>query len=230
MAEKKVKVITDVAHPDKTAPSMSSKPIIVTNRPLMKDPMVVEETPAEATEEPVAASSATRIKITPLSPNLNTDDKSGVSDDTKEPDAAEPAAQAAASDEPEVATGAPDTSEASDAQPEPEPAATPEEPAITPEATDASGETPEGDVDGAMKKADTEAERKAAERIEELNKLAADKTYFLPINQRAHRRAHRMLVLTILVLVVLAIVWVDLALDAGLITIHGVHAPTNFFQ
>lgn len=52
MAESKKKdskKIIDVSHPDKTAPSGNSKSVIVTNRPIMKDPMVVDE--AEGSEE-----------------------------------------------------------------------------------------------------------------------------------------------------------------------------------
>lgn len=37
------KPIADVAHPGQSAPSTSSRPVIVTNRPLLKDPMVVAE-------------------------------------------------------------------------------------------------------------------------------------------------------------------------------------------
>ncbi len=64
------KRIIDVAQPGKSAPAATSKPVLITNRPILKDPMVVEGS-KEATEEPVAdevkkLSSTTRIKLQPL--------------------------------------------------------------------------------------------------------------------------------------------------------------------
>ncbi len=48
------RTIIDVSHPGKTAPSGTSKPVIVTNRPILKDPMMVsdEATSAAATGVP----------------------------------------------------------------------------------------------------------------------------------------------------------------------------------
>jgi hypothetical protein len=45
MAEDKPvkKKVIDVSHPGDSAPSETSKPVIITNRPIMKDPMMVSE-------------------------------------------------------------------------------------------------------------------------------------------------------------------------------------------
>lgn len=68
-AKGEAKPIEDVARPGKSAPAETSKPVIVTNRPIIKDPMVVEdktEAPAEPTTAKIAGSS--RIKLQPLTP------------------------------------------------------------------------------------------------------------------------------------------------------------------
>ncbi|HET7060030.1 MAG TPA: hypothetical protein VFH99_01785 [Candidatus Saccharimonadales bacterium] len=46
------KTINDVDHPGKSTPSATSKPVIVSNRPLLKDPMVVDEDAALPKEGP----------------------------------------------------------------------------------------------------------------------------------------------------------------------------------
>lgn len=74
------------------------------------------------------------------------------------------------------------------------------------------------------------AEKKEAERQANLDKIAAAKTYYLPINQVVRRRSKRIAVLGAVLIVVLGLAWLDIALDAQLITIPGVEAPTHFFS
>ncbi len=61
------KRIIDVAHPDKTAPAGNSKSVIVSNRPLLPDPMVVPEDEASATPAPAAGPVrvAPELKVAP---------------------------------------------------------------------------------------------------------------------------------------------------------------------
>src|SRR5882757_2872268 len=58
--------VFDVAKPGKSAPSASSKPIIVTNRPVLKDPMMVDESTDAGTKDKEPLTAPIRIKIQPL--------------------------------------------------------------------------------------------------------------------------------------------------------------------
>ncbi len=60
----------DVDRPGKSAPSPTSKPVIVSNRPLLKDPMVVDDDVAlqEETEEKEELAHSSGPKIKPLEP------------------------------------------------------------------------------------------------------------------------------------------------------------------
>ena len=62
--KKTAKPIADVSHPGKSAPSSTSKPVIVTNRPILKDPMMVDE---DTTIVPVTVSRTAEPKLEPLS-------------------------------------------------------------------------------------------------------------------------------------------------------------------
>lgn len=55
MAETEKKKLFDVAHPDKAAPSATSRPIIVAHGPLLPDPMVQN---SDKTAPPVASKAA----------------------------------------------------------------------------------------------------------------------------------------------------------------------------
>src|SRR4051812_25582987 len=76
--------VFDVAHPGKSKPSASSRPIIVTNRPILQDPMVSanQQPEDEDTEKPNP--SAIKIKLKPL------DDDTLADDDAKDDDADKP--------------------------------------------------------------------------------------------------------------------------------------------
>ncbi|HXR49612.1 MAG TPA: hypothetical protein VN778_01120, partial [Verrucomicrobiae bacterium] len=60
------KRIMDVAHPGKSAPSSTSKPVIVTNRPIMKDPMMTEDSDVNTGNEVKIVGTSAKIKIQPL--------------------------------------------------------------------------------------------------------------------------------------------------------------------
>ncbi len=54
--------------------------------------------------------------------------------------------------------------------------------------------------------------------------------FFLPIKTAEGKRLRREIIITVLVVVVLIVIWIDVMLDAGLISIGGIEAPTNFFK
>lgn len=69
MADKKpkqAKTVIDVSEPGKTPPSPNSKSIIVTNRPILKDPMVVEQEEADNSLSKVSRKAKERLLTAPL--------------------------------------------------------------------------------------------------------------------------------------------------------------------
>lgn len=62
-----------------------------------------------------------------------------------------------------------------------------------------------------------------------LQKLIDSKKYELPIETVENRRSKRVVALGIVLSIILALAWVDVALDAGLINISGVKPLTHFF-
>lgn len=200
------KTIIDVAHPGQSAPATTAKPVIVTNRPILKDPMVVSkpEDDQPAAAAPPAAKTSTKPKLQPLT--------------TEEE-------QKLTAPAPEAETAAPTETTA-------------EAPASATEEKDKSSEKPapvtktelrEGDVIKDPAKDEDAADQAAAEHAAAIQKLVDSKKYFLPINSVEKRRTKRIIILGLLLSVLLLLAWVDIALDAGLISIDGVNALTDFF-
>lgn len=73
-------------------------------------------------------------------------------------------------------------------------------------------------------------DRKAAERQANLDKIALAKTYYLPINQVVRRRSKHVAIVGAVLIILLGLAWLDVSLDAGLISIPGIKAPTHFFS
>lgn len=202
-AKPKDSKVFDVAKPGKSEPTASSKPIIVTNRPVLKDPMVVGDEQPTAVEgenlpvsstAPLAPPSATRITLEPIRHDEQAGAKSGEaepkSNDADDVEAAKPSEQQNDTDDEELPAGKPKTTTEDDEK----------------------------------------AAQQAAQRAEELTKLAESQKYYLPINQIEKRRNKRYAVAGALLIVVLILVWADVALDAGIVTIPGIKAPTHFFK
>jgi hypothetical protein len=193
----KTKPISDVQKPGKSAATATSKPILVTNRPIIKDPMVVEEKNEDGSDkepkENLAAKGSSKTKIEPLETSPKPDGKQ---------------------DEPEPA-GEEDT--------EPEPKET--EPIKDEEksAPDKKTKTTPAEDEA------VEAARKA-EHDANLQKIADAKTYYLPINAVEKRKTKRFVILGVAVSVLLVLIWIDIALDAGLIHLDGVSPLTHFFS
>ncbi len=73
------------------------------------------------------------------------------------------------------------------------------------------------------------AEEQAAYQTK-LQQAYDSKQYFLPINTLEHRRTARFVALGIFLSLLLAMVWVDIALDARLIHLGGLKPLTHFFS
>ena len=180
--DKQPRPISDVAEPGKSAATATSKPVLVSNRPLIKDPMVVEDDANDDAKQSPAITKGSSKKIQPL-------DSSPKPLDDEESVPVEPPSEA----EKETET----------------------EEQLKPK-----------------KLEDNEAAEAArqAERDANLQKIVEAKTYYLPINTVEKRKTKRFVVLGILLSILLIIVWLDVALDAGLIQIDGISPLTHFFS
>jgi hypothetical protein len=72
-------------------------------------------------------------------------------------------------------------------------------------------------------------QKKTGELSSEQQKAIEQGEYFLPITTAETRRLRREVVLATLFVFILIVVWLDIMLDAGLLSIGGVKAVTNFF-
>ena len=231
------KAIADVAHPGTSAPSDTSKSII-THRPMMRDPMVVDEDEKQPEDKAglTPGKSGGETKITPLSEqkddapdtmasgaagdDAKADDEAEAKTDTKagdKDDRTDPVEKPAGSKAVTADADKPDVADAGDA----------EEPA-----KDDNAET--GDKPGVEPGKDKTADdAKAAARAEEdakTAKLIESRKYFLPINAVEQRRSTQIAVAGVILALILAVAWVDVALDAGLIHLGGIKPVTHIFS
>lgn len=226
-ASSKPASMTDVAHPDTSAPPDTSKPII-THRPMIKDPMMVEggKVPDEEQATGTAPiSKAGETKLTPI--DEKPDDKKAGQRDGKPADDPNP------DDGPDKTPGG---KQADDEEERPQEADGGDI------AEDGQGKDQEGNQDkqestdaegkGAKSKPKPKADQAAADSEEDpaVRKLIESKKYFLPINAVEHRRSARFAAVGIILALVLAAAWVDVALDAGLIHISGLKPVTHLFS
>ncbi|PIZ62500.1 hypothetical protein COY17_02440 [Candidatus Saccharibacteria bacterium CG_4_10_14_0_2_um_filter_52_9] len=229
MAEEKksaAKPIADVAHPNTSLPADTSKPVIITNRTMVKDPMMVAVSdgnntePSVPTVEKLEPLSAPLLEVLKDEPKAKTEPKSKP-EPKPEPSEPEPEPEPVAevpAEEPELEK--PEQVEKTELAPEPEKAT---------ESEDATEEKPPADNK-------TPTQEKAEANVEQdkqrqsIQKLVDSKQYNLPINAVEQRRTKRFIVLGIVLCVVLALAWFEIALDAGLINIDGIKPFTHFFS
>jgi hypothetical protein len=251
------KAIVDVAHPGKSAPSDNSKSVIIGNRPLLKDPMVITDNPAKMLDKVPTKNPSAKIKgpdiATPQSataPLLETEALDETAEQTIEP------AKPASSPEPESTEPESKPEPETELKPKPEkvinpsPAATPPDrvkndrpPGTDKPETDQPATPEEGDNDkpetaddegqtlpkDSAQQLEAEAAAKAKHQ-EAIEKLADSKQYYLPINTVEKRRSRRFVVIGIILSLLLIVAWADIALDAGLIHIQGLKPITHFFS
>lgn len=86
------------------------------------------------------------------------------------------------------------------------------------------------DTDVVEPKEDPKNEDAEIDTSQQVNDLIASGSYFLPINTLEKKRAKRAAVLGVIVIIILAGAWFNIALDAGLIKVGGVKSVTHFFS
>lgn len=195
--------IVDVQQPGQAAPSHTSRPVIVSNRPLLKDPMVVDDDKAAAKPSEQAEKPTETLPVA-SKPQLHPPETAPTPDNTPQPDAG-----SLPGDDTAVSPGesAPSENVASATN---EPSA-PEDP----------------------KNLAKQAEQAAAAKVQHdaaVQQLVDSKQYELPITTPQQRQNQRVVVLGVVLAAVLILIWLDIALDAGIIKLGGLHAPTHFFS
>ena len=270
-AKKPTKKIIDVKHPGQTAPSGTSKSVIVTNRPIMKDPMVVddevkpEETPTaptyksggeavikplsdKKTDQPAESTSDKDDKpeteksktISELAEEANAEPKN---DDKKEPEIKLPIDEEEVKDEAENAQETDDKTPGDkdeptpakaeklpvekDETPENEPHKDTTEPKLDDDKKDSNADTK--DIEGIEDPEAAQEGKELKKRKAEVAKLAESKKFYLPITTVENRHNRRAVVIGVAISILLIIMWINIALDAGLINLGGIKPFTNFF-
>lgn len=220
--------IFDVSHPSKTKASATSKPVLVSNRTIIKDPMMStgSEATTEMSSEP--ARMLDKVTIQPLSapalPKATITKAVAVDKDSEE---------ALITEEPEHPNAITEAEEpAQETQPEAETAgstAASDEEEDAEQQTDTDKEDPKAKDTNAPLDLEKAAKEQAKEEAE-LQKLIDSKKYFLPIETVENRKAKRFIALGVLLSLLLAAAWFDIALDAGLIHVGNLKAFTHFFS
>jgi hypothetical protein len=249
--------VIDVTQPGQSEPSASARPIIVSNRPvLQKDPMVVSDGPVERDVEDTPAGDVPKANVNrtvnqegvtimpPTAPGLpksakkaeaeSTDAQTEPVDKTAKPvaEAPEPKAPETNEETPEAMVSEAPAEEAKEDKSKT--AATEKEPVSKADddeeksANSAEDEqlSPNKVLDEAAKKLEEEKAAKAAEH----EKIIESKKYFLPINSVERRRNTRRAILFLVLCILFALIWLDLALDAGILKIGSLHPLTHFFN
>jgi hypothetical protein len=205
------KKVFDVAKPGKSAPTTTTRPIIVGHKPMIQDPMVnaseVSATDGDTAENEKSVSVRSTKKIVPLHEKETDTTESG--EENKDKNLSDKSSSDAADKPSPEGKGT-----ASDAAAE--------EQSSTP-SLDESEQAPTTNEAAAVdafasqvtRKKDGELSEEEKKRAEAIQKLIEDKTYYVKIGQ-AHRSRNNT-VLIILSLIIVVAVGLVVAIDAGLL-------------
>ena len=247
--------ISDVAKPGTLPPAnATARPVIVSNRAVMHDPMMVPpSTDAVTPAHELTSSLTTKITIQPLPDQAHAPDKPLPEPIKIQLDTDADGIVDMAGTEPtpnskigttEVIPGlaAPSqtgSSQASNLQagiPQNSPLqsnASPKEDTSKPRGAEGATNDKDDDDefgDGQPKLDKEAAELEASAKIQdELDTLVVQKTYFLPINGVERRRSKQIAFFGLLAIVVLGILLLDIMMDAGFVTIPGLKPLTHLF-
>jgi len=206
--------VFDVAKPGKTAAGASGRPLIVGNRTLMQDPMVVKD--------------ASEKDVLPTAPELDPiDQPSGSPPEIKQaPEIMKPSPinikpiepikdEKVTADKPPEESETPPVTEQTNLDSE--------ETAENKSSNDAAVNTlAEQVVKNRQDKKEQDAE---VARSAEIEKLIEDKKYFVPIGEKKRRRSIRHILVGTVLVIILGLLLVDVLMDTGVININNIQAP-----
>jgi hypothetical protein len=229
------KKVFDVAKPGKSAPDATARPVIVGHKPMIQDPMVnasdtgTETAPVENDEKVTPIRSAK--KIVPLGDKAPENTSQAKDETPKEADEPGAVDMQEKTEEDQAAEVSKD--ETAGSEPEPNADKPTDEPAPKPseETADSPSTSEAAAVDAlasqATRKKEGELTEEEKKKIEAINKLIEDKTYYVKVAQANHKRNATLFILLGLILVV--IIGGALAIDAGMIN-PGVTLPFDLIS
>lgn len=207
------KKIMDVSKPGKSSPDISARPVVITHHPMVQDPMVKENEKPENNKAVIAEESKQEPAmhsekiIKPVSEDVDAEQPS-VDEVTRDDDAKSTA----------------QTSEKEDLETE----ETKQEPKQEAEQAEQSAVvdavTDQATIDRKNKNKLSDAEKAKQEQVQ---KLIAEKKYFVPKAQVSHRRNQRTTIILVMLIVIVAGVY--LAMDAGVLDV-GFDVPYDLIQ
>ncbi len=198
------------------------KPVVIAHRPILKDP---DAKVADSDAEPVSEAKMPSSSMNTLKPTGNVtgpEEEEKKDDDKDQANADKSDSQSAESiPVPELSSVGEDDQLAEKEDKRPDTSS--DDDPLDSEASDEDKTKSKSaeEVDAA------EAEKQAAHDTE-IQKLVDEKKYFLPINTIEKRKTKRFVLLGIILSLILALAWVDIALDAGLIQLGGIKPVTHF--
>jgi len=218
-----VNQIFDVAKPGTLPPAdATTRPVIVTNRTIMHDPMMVKPI---STKPDIAISD-------PSDPAVTSNDTSSVHGSKIVINPFYAQSQSDTSSPDKAVSGKISIEDSESTSPQEIPADNPK--VSEPKPTTASSygdDAPDSNDPEVARQDKVAAELEAlAKTQDELDTLVVEKTYFLPINAVKLRRSRHFAIFSTLFIVLIALVWANIALDAGFITIPGVNPVTHLFS
>ena len=220
MAKSKDQPIEDIKKSPPADPT--SRPVIIKPRPVLTDPTLVSDEPKDHDNEQSLAAAPRVLKIEPISDEAELKAEA----DTAKSDAEQPQTTPE-TDKP------PADSENEKLQPN-----EPETPNIEPSAESGALLSEKDPLESKTKthtdeqlkaKQQAEAEAQAAQHAAEIAQLIKEEKYALPINTKEKRKL-RFIIIGGIVAILLAVVWLDVALDTGIIS-NSFNLPhTHFFS
>lgn len=219
MSKPRDKAIEDVKQSPPADPT--SRPVIIKPRPVLNDPTLLSDEPKDDDSEQTLAAASRVIKIEPITDEAELKAEA----DTAKSDTEQPLGNT----DTEKLPPNPDND---NPQP-PKPEAPVIEPAAKPESLPPETDTSENGIKtheqlNAEAKQQAEAEAKMAQHAAEIAQLIKEEKYVLPINVKEKRKV-RFIVIGGIVAILLAVVWLDVALDAGIISDSFNLPHTHFF-
>ncbi len=215
---KEPKKVNDISKPSATP---TSRPIIVTHSPVMKDPTLVNN----QTGDPEFDGGQDEKLMPQHEVNIKPPE-----DLAKEPEKDE-AAEESSAEKINVTVKKNEAEPPAEAeeQPKPLPKEDEKEPDSGASQKEDNPEKAQIDQDAELKKQELAAQEAKAIHDAEIDQLVSEEKYFLPVNRVEKRRQH-FVVIGAIIAILLAVAWLDVALDAGLIS-NTFHLPhTNFFS
>lgn len=231
-ASNKSPKVFDISKPGKSTAAATARPVIVSNRPIMQDPMVAPSAPSAPDLPNSSSATSVKVNIKPLSEPVedsNAPEAEAAKNEAAKPDEPTEPSESVETVETSAEPVANEKAEESKAADQVEPAPEETKPA---EKTAVPDDAPSPDTAGLDQTKDEKAAAEleaAAKQEEEIHKLVESKEYFLPINSVEKRRSKITGTVGFVVIVLLALLLINIMLDVGTLTIPGVKPLTNLF-